>query len=62
MAWQRVEDKQLAWDLLHEGMLYYKYGPEYYHYSHSHSNAWKPFKTNWFNLTAVPNNYIRVEE
>lgn len=62
MAWQRVDDRQLEWDLLQAGLLYFESRGRYYHYTEHYQVAWLPHKSAWLSIYNRLHNYIHVDE
>ena len=62
MAWKRIDDRQLAWDLMQAGLLYYGTSTVYHHYTERHQLAWVPYKDYWLTASNKIEDYIQVEE
>jgi len=68
MAWQRIDDKQLAWDLMRSGLLYIKSSMTddmYSLYDADCRTAWEEapeHKDEWFSPKNDRENYIQIEE
>lgn len=62
MAWQRVDDKELAWDLMQAGLLYYGTRAGCRHYTEYHQLAWVPHKDLWLSASGKQADYIQVED
>lgn len=66
VAWQRVDDRKLEWDLMQAGVLYVK-GTKagvYTHYNAFSQESWKTRGNvgEWFGPDNKRENYIHVEE
>lgn len=69
MAWKRIDDKQLAWDLMRSGLLYIKcsmVGEDVYAlYDAATRTAWEQTPENkeaWFSPENARENYIQIED
>ena len=62
MAWKRIDDKQLAWDLMQAGLLYYGTRTGCRHYTEHHQLAWAPHKDLWLAASNKIEDYIQIEE
>jgi len=62
MGWQRIEDRQLEWDLLQTGLLYFESRGGYCNYTEHYIVAWQPFKSIWLSSANSLHNYIHVDE
>lgn len=65
MAWQRVDDRKLEWDLMQAGVLYVKGNKDSYtHYEPFAQEAWAKNSNieEWFGSDNTRENYIHVEE
>lgn len=66
MAWQRVNDRKLEWDLMKAGLLYVKntVANTYHHYTTTAQESWKTRGNvgEWFGPDNKRENYIHVEE
>lgn len=65
MAWKRIEDRQLEWDLMQAGLLYVQHpalSSEYIHYTKDVVRSWEGCQYSWFSPHNDRKNYIQLEE
>lgn len=65
MAWKRIEDRQLEWDLMQAGLLWVLGDSgTYHHYSADCAVRWQHQynKREWFSTENWRHNYIQLED